>query len=106
MTHRRSIMTDQQNDPPAATESGPSWFIRYRLPATWLLYALSFAIALFGAFGLAYNFHRMGHWVGALYLPLAALAIPIKLLVFGWMKQYRGSWRYVGLHDIFGILRV
>lgn len=98
-------MTHHLNDPQTTSDTGLSWFIRYRLPATLALYALTFAVALLAAFALAYNFHRIGHWFTALYLPMAALAVPIKLLVFGWMKQYRGSWRYVGLYDILGIVR-
>jgi FlaA1/EpsC-like NDP-sugar epimerase len=31
--------------------------------------------------------------------------IIIKLLVFGFFKQYRGWWRYVGISDLLGILR-
>ncbi len=81
------------------------WHRKYRLPATLCLYTLIFLAALLGAFALAYNFHRMGRWFVGLFLPMAAMAVPIKLLVFGWMKQYRGSWRYVGLYDIFAIVK-
>ena len=32
------------------------------------------------------------------------LAVPIKLLVFVWTRQHRGSWRYVGLRDLLGVI--
>jgi FlaA1/EpsC-like NDP-sugar epimerase len=34
---------------------------------------------------------------------LLGLALPIKLAVFLFTGQYRGSWRYVGLRDLFGV---
>ena len=43
-------------------------------------------------------------WVTNLYLPLLALALPIKLIVFFYAHQYRGSWRYVGLRDLFSVI--
>ncbi len=98
-------MTDSPLDQRGqATNAGP-WSLRFRLPLAVAVYSASFAVALFGAFGLAYNFHWIKLWFAPLYLPLLALALPIKLAVFGWMKQYRGSWRYVGLYDLFGLVR-
>jgi len=69
------------------------------------------AAALFAAFLLAYDFrfaHQRGdlmhRWVTDLYFPLLALALPVKLLVFLGTGQYRGSWRYVGLRDLFSVI--
>jgi hypothetical protein len=75
-----------------------------------------FALALLVAFGLAYNFHQVlpdtrwspeevqlitkGGWLPYLYLPLVALAIPIKLAVFALFGQYRRPWRCIGLRDV------
>jgi FlaA1/EpsC-like NDP-sugar epimerase len=84
--------------------TGPQpWWIRHRTLVAVAVYALVFLASLLGAFALAYNFHRSVKWFGALFLPLAVLAIPIKLIVFGWKKQFRGSWRYVGLHDLISV---
>ncbi|MCH7526310.1 MAG: polysaccharide biosynthesis protein, partial [Planctomycetes bacterium] len=74
---------------------------------------LSFVIALLGAFALAYNFRAAfvpaprasGTWFVPFFLPLCAMAVPIKVIVFGWMRQYRGSWRYVGLRDLLDVIR-
>ncbi|MFQ5413014.1 MAG: polysaccharide biosynthesis protein [Phycisphaerae bacterium] len=76
------------------------------MPAMLLLYALLFAAALFAAFNVAYDFKwvEFKRWCPELYLPLVLLAVPIKLLVFHYTGQYRGSWRYVGLRDLFSIV--
>ena len=84
--------------------------IRNRTLLVVLAHTLLFGLALLAAFLLAYNFRWVepengAHpWFVGLYLPLLALALPIKLLVFYWTRQYRGSWRYVGLRDLFGVI--
>ena len=68
-----------------------------------LAHAFLFALSLLVAFALAYNLHGLKVWLPKLYLPLLILVLPIKLIVFGWMRQFRGSWRYVGLRDLVSI---
>jgi len=84
-----------------------------------IAHAFLFALALLLAFGLAYNFHnvfpssrysvadaevyRFGGWLLYMYLPLLALALPLKLLAFAACRQYRRSWRCVGLRDLIGV---
>ncbi len=89
----------------------PGVVIRYRTTLVVAAHAILFALALLAAFLLAYNFHwvvrsadEVFSWFADLYLPLLALAIPLKLWVFQWTRQYRGSWRYVGLRDLFGVI--
>ncbi|MFH0982433.1 MAG: nucleoside-diphosphate sugar epimerase/dehydratase [Planctomycetota bacterium] len=81
-----------------------SWVVRYRTFLSVLMHAGLFAVSLFCSFGLAYNFRFMGRWFTALFLPLLAIALPIKLVVLVWMRQHRSSWRYVGLRDLMAIL--
>ncbi len=88
------------------------WFVQYRSSIVVGTHALLFTIALFSAFLLSYNFRwgmgQMGSgpmWLNELFLPLLAIALPVKLFVFHWTDQYRGSWRYVGLRDLVGVLR-
>ncbi|MBI4716782.1 MAG: polysaccharide biosynthesis protein [Planctomycetes bacterium] len=90
----------------------PGFLTRYRMPLVVLAHALLVAAALLAAFCLAYNFRwnvevaggGRQAWFAELYLPLLALALPIKLLVFQRGGQYRGSWRYVGLRDLFDVI--
>lgn len=66
-------------------------------------HALVFVVSLFAAFGLAYNFHGIREWISDLFLPLLLLALPVKIIVFGQMRLFRASWRYVGLRDLIAI---
>lgn len=94
-------------------EALPAVFIRFRTTGVVLAHALLFALALLAAFCLAYNFRwatqsspdaQPTYWFRDLYLPLLILALPLKLLVFQRTGQYRGSWRFVGLRDVFGVI--
>ncbi len=85
--------------------------MRNRMPLVVGAHVVLFALALLVAFLLAYNFHfsfrlrgEVHHWFLDLYVPLLVIALPIKLLVFLSTRQYRGSWRYVGLRDLFGVI--
>ncbi|RME36906.1 MAG: hypothetical protein D6788_10600, partial [Planctomycetota bacterium] len=90
----------------------PGWMLRHRMLLVVTAHALLFAGALLAAFLLAYNFrfrHLRGDnlvhaWFPELYLPLLAIALPAKLVVFHATGQYRRSWRYVGLRDLFGVI--
>lgn len=85
-------------------------FERYRTSFVIGAHVVLFASALAAAFLMAYNFRFVivadtgQTWISRLYLPLLTLAVPIKLAVFGWSNQYRGSWRYVGLRDLFAVV--
>ncbi len=96
---------DDVVSPSGTMSASAGWVDRYRTLANVAVHAVIFAIALLVAFALAYNFHRFGKWFTELYLPLLVLALPIKLLVFGWERQYRGTWRYAGMYDVLGIIR-
>lgn len=96
-------MTQQVSQPPPYPT--PGFLVRHRTVLSVLVHAAIFALSLLSAFALAYNFTHLGQWLFPLFLPLLGLVLPIKLLVFWWTRQYRGSWRYVGLRDLFGVLR-
>ncbi len=106
---RSDIEVSEQSD--SARAVGPGFLIRQRTLLVVMAHATLFALALLAAFLLAYNFRwavRRGDvshsWFFELYLPLLALALPAKLLVFRLAGQYRGSWRYVGLRDLFSVI--
>lgn len=93
-------------------EHWSSRLIRYRTALVVTGHGLLFAAALLAAFLAAYNFRwtvkphgGLYSWFFEQYLPLLALSLPVKLFVFYWMGQYRGSWRYVGLRDLYGVIR-
>ncbi len=85
--------------------SNGEWRPNLRVWVSVLAHALVFAISLLVSFSLAHNFRDWGAWLGAEYLTYLPLALAIKLLVFGVSGLYRDSWRYVGLRDLFAIIR-
>ncbi len=91
------------------TVDSASTLVRHRTFLVVSAHLVLFALALGSAFLLAYNFRWVidsetgATWFGKLYLPLLALALPIKFAVFHWSMQDRGSWRYVGLRDLFRV---
>lgn len=90
--------------PTAYKDPIPGVILQHRFIVVVGLHALIFAVALFCAFALAYNFRNGQVWIPHYYLPLLCLAVPIKLIVFQATGQYRGSWRYVGLRDLFSVI--
>ena len=77
---------------------------RYRTQLAVLIHVVIFAVSLLTAFELIYNFrHEDPDWFNKYYLPLLAMVLPIKLLVFWRMRQFRTSWRFVGLRDLVSV---
>jgi FlaA1/EpsC-like NDP-sugar epimerase len=72
-------------------------------------HAFLFATSLLLAFGLRYDFRggftEPDPWFTTQFLPYLPLCLAVKLAVFGLFGIYRDSWRYVGLRDLFSIVR-
>lgn len=67
-----------------------------------------FSLALLLAFGLRYDFRGAAadeSWFFKQYLPYLPFSLAVKLTVFGLFGIFRDSWRYVGLRDLFSIVR-
>ena len=97
-------MPGQTTEPTNPTpEPDPQFLVRYRTQISVALHGLLFVFSLFSAFALAYNFSRWDSWISPLFTKIVLVVVPSKLLVFWWLGQYRGSWRYVGLRDLFSI---
>ncbi|MDD5064129.1 MAG: nucleoside-diphosphate sugar epimerase/dehydratase [Phycisphaerae bacterium] len=79
--------------------------MRYRKFLIIFAHIVAFAISLMLAFLVANNMQLRREWLIYQYPPLLFFFIIIKLMVFGFFKQYRGWWRYVGISDLIGILR-
>ncbi len=104
------MVTDEANSDSQMVRAG--FLSRNRMWLVVCVFAALFSAALFSSFLLSYNFKFVLYpkpalsylWLTNLYLPLLAMSIPIKLLVFHFTGQFRGSWRYVGLADVFGVI--
>jgi FlaA1/EpsC-like NDP-sugar epimerase len=79
--------------------------MQYRRPLIVFAHIVAFAASLMLSFLVANNMQFRSDWLIDQYTPLLFFFIIIKLAVFGFFKQYRGWWRYVGISDLLGILR-
>lgn len=87
------------------TPAQPSILRRYRTAGVAAAHAGLFAVASFCAFGLYYNFKSLDLWFEPFFLPLLPVLLLIKMAVFGLMKMFRGSWRYVGMRDVLSVIK-
>lgn len=78
-------------------------FLRSHGVLSCLGHIVLFAVAFFCAFGLYYNFGRFDRWFTPFFLPLLPLIVGIKTIVFARMKLFRGTWRYVGMRDLWAM---
>ncbi|MCX5636148.1 MAG: SDR family NAD(P)-dependent oxidoreductase, partial [Planctomycetota bacterium] len=83
----------------------PTALLHFHKTLIILAHTIAFAASLLLSFLVAYNMQFTRSWLVGQYPPLLLLSIVIKLLVFGFFKQYRGWWRYVSVSDLVGILR-
>ncbi len=90
-------MSDTTQSAHSAARGG---LMRYRDPISWVVHIALFAIALFLAFGLYFNFRRFDEWFIPYYIRLLAPIVLIKTIVFWRMNLFRGTWRYVGMRDL------
>ncbi|MHC4721908.1 MAG: polysaccharide biosynthesis protein [Planctomycetota bacterium] len=79
--------------------------LRFRRPLIVLVHILAFATSLMLSFLLITNMQLRRQWLFYQYPILLLCVLPIKLLIFGLFKQYRGWWRYVGISDLIQIVR-
>jgi len=64
-----------------------------------------FIFSLFLAFLLSFNMQLLRKWVIYQFPLMLLIILPIKIIVFGLFRQYRGWWRYVGISDLIGIVK-
>jgi FlaA1/EpsC-like NDP-sugar epimerase len=102
-----NVKTSPENkgQKPLEFSTAPSVILRYRKPLIILVHVVAFAASLMLSFLLASNMQFKQSWLVDIYPSLLLFFVVIKLGVFGFFKQYRGWWRYVGISDLIGILR-
>jgi FlaA1/EpsC-like NDP-sugar epimerase len=79
-----------------------SLLLRVRRPLIVLAHIAAFAFSLMLSFLVVQNMQFRVEWL-RLYPALLLFFLIVKLPVFGFFKQYRGWWRYVGISDLLGI---
>ena len=83
----------------------PKGILRYRKALIILAHLACFFGALLLAFLFAFDMQLLRKWAIYQFPILLCVAVPIKLIVFAWFKQYQGWWRYVGLGDLLQIAK-
>ena len=79
-----------------------AFLLRVRRPLIVLAHIAAFAFSLVLSFLVVQNMQFRIEWL-RLYPALLLFFLIVKLPVFGFFKQYRGWWRYVGISDLLGI---
>lgn len=79
--------------------------LRYRRVLIVLAHIATFAASLMLAFLLAFNMQLLRKWLVYQFPLLLLVGLPVKLVIFGRFRQYRGWWRYVGISDLLGIAK-
>ena len=92
-----------QTDLPGEDFSGG--IFKYRRCLITLAHIACFAAAMALAFLFAFNMQILRKWAVYQYPILLVFVIPVKLIVFGYFRQYSGWWRYVGLSDLMQIAK-
>jgi FlaA1/EpsC-like NDP-sugar epimerase len=100
--------------PQATIETGnkhiktlPKGLLSFRRVLIILAHVGCFWVAMTLAFTLAFAYGDYASRRRLVFqLPLLfVVALPIKIIVFGWLRQFRGWWRYVGLMDLLLIVK-
>jgi FlaA1/EpsC-like NDP-sugar epimerase len=98
-----SLQTNNKDkEQPEFSVPYPALLLRIRRPLIVLAHITAFAASLILSFLVVQNMQFRIEWL-RLYPALLMFFLIIKLPVFGFFKQYRGWWRYVGISDLLGI---
>ncbi len=79
--------------------------LKLRLPLVISGHTFVFAGSLLLSFLMVNYMQFKNVWLDSQFPLLLSIVLPVKLLVFGQLNQYRGWWRYVGISDLLGISR-
>jgi FlaA1/EpsC-like NDP-sugar epimerase len=90
---------------PRGTTALVCLLLRFRRGLILLTHIIVFAVSLTLSFLVVHNMRFQREWVIKMFPALLLYFLIIKLPVFGFFKQYRGWWRYVGISDLLGIVR-
>ncbi len=102
MTTESSVSSHQ----PSITVTPPeSILIRWRRFLIVSAHIGAFVLSLFLSFLLVNNMQLGRHWMVYPFPILLVVVLPVKLILFGLMKQYRGWWRYAGISDLVDIAK-
>ena len=100
-----NIQTSQEPKEKGDIEMPPAGILRFRKQMIMLAHIVAFAISLMMAFLLVNNMQFRSEWLVQQYPKLLLCFVIIKILVFGYFKQYQGWWRFVSISDLLAIVK-
>ena len=109
------MMVDSMEDraPAARTEGRLTWveslMLRYRLQMNVAVHVFLFALALLAAYLVRFDSgvpgsSARGDWFFGSFLPWLPYFVIMKVIIFGWLKLFRGGWKYSSIRDVANIL--
>jgi FlaA1/EpsC-like NDP-sugar epimerase len=100
-----NIQTSQESKEKSGAEMLPAGILRFRKQMIMLAHIFVFAMSLMMAFLLVSNMQFRSEWLVQQYPKLLLCFVIIKILVFGYFKQYQGWWRFVSISDLLAIVK-
>ena len=99
------IQTSQKPKEKSGTKMLSTGILRFRKQIIMLAHIVVFAVSLMMAFLLVYNMQFRSEWLVRQYPKLLLCFVIIKILIFGYFKQYQGWWRFVSISDLLAIVK-
>jgi FlaA1/EpsC-like NDP-sugar epimerase len=104
MVEKDKDIQNKESDEKGSQKS-PAVLLRFRKQIIMLTHIAAFALSLMMAFLLAFNMQFQREWFLAQYPQFLIFFIIIKLVVFGYFRQFQGWWRFVSISDLLSIVK-
>lgn len=82
-----------------------SLMLQFRRQIIMFAHIVGFAASLMMAFLLTNNMQFRNDWLFEQYPKLLLCFVVVKILIFGYFRQYQGWWRFVGISDLLAIVK-
>jgi FlaA1/EpsC-like NDP-sugar epimerase len=102
---KQNFQTSEELEKKNNVKIQPSRILRFRKQIIMFAHIVSFAASLMMAFLLTNNMQFRRDWLVQQYPQLLLCFIIVKILVFGYFKQFQGWWRFVGISDLLAIVK-
>jgi len=101
----QNIQSPKEPDEKINPSALPVGLLRFRKQIIMLAHIVVFALGLMMAFLLVNNMQFQREWFVTQYPGLLIFFIIVKLIVFGYFRQFQGWWRFVGISDLLAIVK-
>lgn len=105
MVEKDKDIKTKESDEKGNQKSLSAVLLQFRKQIIMLAHIAAFALSLMMAFLLAFNMQFQREWFLAQYPKFLIFFIIIKLVVFGYFRQFQGWWRFVSISDLLSIVK-